>query len=196
MASWRLHKVYGWAVNARDVAAQQLYVAPGRLIAKDACIRCYDNQVWIRSPFVNQLKYSSDPALARQAVPDDAKPKSLTHVGAAFASWNTPAAGTVRMEIDPNIDVGQPRGSAPAAPANTCTTCHYIGKTRLVAPSDAEGTCNPLAKDWLHPETRGPVTGGVSLRDGQGAYSRIDLAPLAAARRGCQRAGAGRRTRR
>ncbi len=144
----------GW--TGQELAVKT-YVAPGLLTEKDACVRCHDNQIWIRTPFVTQLGASSDEGARRHALPQrDTRLGRLKYPGVAFQGWESPEKRTDFIAIDPKMTVPDVAGEGNA---NLCTSCHDIGKSRMLAPGDKEGTCQLFARPWFDEQFAGPVEG-------------------------------------
>lgn len=155
--------------DARDLAARALYIEPGRLIRGDACIRCHDSQLFVRTPFLSQLKYSRRAADRENAVPDTTEyERPLHHIGKAFASWNLPENQPFRIRIDlaayntlfpPSPAEAQAIDSSELEPADACTQCHAIGKSGMEHrdPDGHRGTCGQMITPWLTAGVTTPV---------------------------------------
>ena len=154
--------------DARDKAATELYVEPGRLVRGDACVRCHDSQLFLRTPYVSQAKYSPRATDRANAVPDITTHGRLKHIGLPFASWNRDDAQPFRIRVNPSVydqafpltaEEQQDVSGGKMEGSDACAACHAIGKSRLEhnTPGAHRGTCNDIIRAWTHPGTLTPV---------------------------------------
>lgn len=134
--------------DAKDLAARDLYVPPGELVGRgDACIKCHDNQVWIRTPVLASAKPFGN------GVPDtDVWAKKLFHVGKPFQAWNSEKLqpNIIKINSEAYDEIFPPDPSLPKVNAGLCTTCHYIGKSPWA--DEWEGTCGNFVRGWATKE--------------------------------------------
>lgn len=132
------------AANPEAKAANEYWMSAERT-NQSHCIKCHDNGVWLRSPFIAQA------AGTPNAVPGNPLAQ-VTHVtvGDLYTDWNGPHLPT-SIEIDEDAWLkAQPESeqavyrrkiaAKEVTSAATCTNCHRLGKGEY----DGLGTCGYL----------------------------------------------------
>jgi len=162
---------------------KKIYLNPAEFKGGDACVRCHDGQLWVRTPALKGLRFGSD-FITKNLMP--ARPENLRVIGKHHAPWTAPENRPYFFKIDAERYLAKHHGEAYAKADQgaratlrrkvvECHRCHAIGKSRMSHRDEAnghggeghrQGLCAKFAANWFVPkahETGKPPAGRVKF---------------------------------